>query len=91
MGTEIHYTDAEVLCENLLKQYDAMDKNIKNFERVISQYRESLDDKIMQRSEELLNSIKQDMVEINKYISEFTKNKKTALNDLGLEEEAFLK
>lgn len=89
MAAELGYKAGQILCDKLISEYQKMEQYIKKFETVMGEYRESLDDKIMKKSEETLDQIKADMREINQYISEFTKDKKEALIDAEFIEESF--
>ena len=89
MAAELGYKAGQILCDKLISEYQKMEQYIKKFETVMGEYRESLDDKIMKKSEETLEQIKADMREINQYISEFTKDKKEALIDAEFIEESF--
>ena len=89
MAAELGYKAGQILCDKLISEYQKMEQYIKKFETVMGEYRESLDDKIMIKSEETLDQFKADMREINQYISEFTKDKKEALIDAEFIEESF--
>jgi hypothetical protein len=82
MGAYLNLTDAERLMEELISQYNQMQQSLTGFKRVVDKNRAMLSDNIMTATDEVIESISNDMKQINKYISEFTGRKLDVVRDI---------
>ena len=79
MGTYLNLNNAELLLDDLLRQYNAMQQLIKKMQQNVDAKRALLSDDIIASADELLQTVNQDMLDIKKHIEELTGKKLTAI------------
>lgn len=82
MGAYLNLTDSELLMEDLISQYNQMKHSLDNFKRVVDKNRAVLSDNIMIAADEVIQSISEDMKQINKYITDFTGRKLDTVKEI---------
>lgn len=69
-------------CNDLLNEYQAMLKLTKEFETVVNNHKNLLQDSIMDAAELIIDNINSELTEVNDYIRAFTEKKQSIIEDI---------